>query len=111
MTQEKYLSEIGTLKQFISTYCKDKHQEQTQINTVLKYNNISYEIELNICSECNKLINYAFKKIEECPHKIKPRCRKCPSPCYEKKEWKDLAKVMRYNHISKILQKVKTLTF
>ena len=109
MTQKKYLSEIGTLKQCISSYCKEKHNKPNNTTTVLKYNNISYEIDLNICSECHTLIHYAFKRLQECPHEIKPRCRRCPNPCYEKKEWKMLAKIMRYHFLSGIFKKLKSL--
>ena len=90
MTTEKFEIEINTLKNFYKIYCKDKHenQEKTQINLTYKSN--SFTLELSLCQDCQKAINYSFTKLQSCPHEIKPRCRKCPNPCYEKNEWKNI---------------------
>ena len=64
-------------------------------------------VELNLCEECHSLISYSFDRLKGCPHEIKPRCRQCPNPCYEKQEWKSLAKIMRYSGIRLGLSKIK----
>ena len=107
MTNEKFKQEIDTLNSFFSKYCEDKHQNQKKTAYEVEYKNIKYEFELFLCEECNTLILYSFDRLKYCPHEIKPRCRKCPNPCYEKKQWKDLAKVMRYSAISLGLSKLK----
>jgi len=97
MTTEKFETEVDTLKKFFTTYCHNKHQNQKQYNRVLKYNDKEFEVNLKLCDECNNLLNYAFDRLIECPHEIKPRCRKCPNPCYEKDKWKQTAKLMMYS--------------
>ena len=56
--------------------------------------------------ECLKKIEYSFDRLLACPHEIKPRCRTCPNPCYEKKNWKETAQVMRYSGIKLGLRSV-----
>jgi hypothetical protein len=50
-------------------------------------------------------------KLQNCPHEIKPRCRKCPTPCYEKQEWKNIARIMKYSAIKLSLGKIKSRVF
>ena len=99
MTEEKFQGEIATLKKFFTKFCKDKHQNQNSHIYDLKYKNFSSKLDICLCKECHELINYSFDRLKECPHEIKPRCRKCPNPCYEKTQWKSLAKLMRYSGI------------
>ena len=96
----KFKSEVETLKKFFEIYCVNKHKNQEKISTILNYKNEEVIIELNLCKECNKKINYSFGRLLECPHEEKPRCRTCPSPCYEKKQWKEVAGIMRYSGMS-----------
>jgi len=97
MTQDKFESEVDTLKKFFTKYCEDKHKNQYQHRYLLEYKLNSYKHNIYLCKECHELIRYSFNRLIECPHEIKPRCRKCSDPCYEKKEWKQLAKLMRYS--------------
>ena len=108
MTTEKFEIEINTLKNFYELYCKDKHENQKEIKINLEYKSKSFILELNLCQDCQKAINYSFTKLQSCPHEIKPRCRKCPNPCYEKNEWKNIAKVMKYSAIKLSLGKIKS---
>ena len=96
MTTEKFSIEVDTLKKFFELYCKDKHQNQEAKSISLSYKNKNMKIQLNLCEDCFNSINYSFSKLQECPHDIKPRCRKCPNPCYDKPQWKKTAKVMIY---------------
>jgi hypothetical protein len=107
MTSEKFISETKTLKKFFTIYCKDKHTHQNSYVKNLHYKNESFNVNFHLCDECKELINYSITKLEECPHKIKPRCRTCPNPCYEKSEWKKLAKLMRYSGIQLGILKIK----
>jgi hypothetical protein len=109
MTDEKFIGEVKTLRKFFTKYCEDKHHNQREFTKKLSYNNINYDINLNLCDECNELINYSFNRLNECPHDIKPRCRTCPSPCYEKQEWKKLSKLMKYSGLQFGLIKIKKL--
>ncbi|MBD3841518.1 MAG: nitrous oxide-stimulated promoter family protein [Campylobacterales bacterium] len=110
MTQEKFKSEVHTLQKFFTKYCTDKHKDQFVKNYPLEYKYIQYSQDINLCSECHKLLLYSFDRLANCPHEIKPRCRKCPNPCYEKAQWKALAKLMRYSGFMLALSKIKNIT-
>lgn len=97
MTQEKFRQEIDTLQKFFSFYCKEQHQGQKTSQKFINYKNDSFSMEPYLCEECSMLLDYSITKLSLCPHEIKPRCRKCPNPCYDKKEWKSLAKIMRFS--------------
>lgn len=107
MTKEKFQSEIETLNQFFITFCKDKHQNQNKYTLSQNFNNKEFTLQSELCEECKNSLEKAIKHISECPHEIKPRCRKCPNPCYEKSHWKQIAKIMRYSGIKLGLIKIK----
>lgn len=107
MTTEKFEIEINTLKKFFELYCKDKHKGLIDKNIKLKYKDKQFDIDLSLCPTCHDSINYSFERLKECQHDIKPRCRTCPTPCYEKNRWKNAAKVMKYAAIKLSLSKVK----
>jgi hypothetical protein len=109
MTIEKFKEEVVTLEKFFTKYCADKHQNQYKQLYDLKYKQSSTEYTFYLCKECHELISYSFERLKECPHDIKPRCRRCPNPCYEKNRWKQLAKLMRYSGFQLGLIKIKNL--
>jgi hypothetical protein len=109
MTNEKFKGEVKTLNKFFTKFCKDKHQVSSLHGYKLQYNNINYNFEVDLCNDCNKLLNYSFDRLKECPYDIKPRCRTCATPCYEKDEWKKLAKLMKYSGFKLGLLKIKRL--
>ena len=108
MTNEKFEIEINTLKSFFELYCKDKHTGLENKNIILKYNEKVVNLELCLCPECHDAINYSFERLQNCPHEIKPKCRSCPKPCYEKPRWKNVAKVMIYSAMRLSLSKMKS---
>ena len=108
MTINKFETEINTLKNFYELYCKDNHTNQESIAITLAYKEKLFLIELNLCENCQKAIDYSFVKLQNCPHEIKPRCRRCPNPCYDKENWKETAKVMKYAAIKLSLGKIKS---
>ena len=108
MTNEKFINEVNTLKKFFTVYCQNKHIHQHKYIKSIDYKNQTFEIQLELCEECTKLITYSIERLQGCPHEIKPRCRKCPNPCYEKKQWKRLAKLMRYSGMKLGILKIKS---
>ena len=108
MTKEKFQIEIYTLKEFFELYCKDKHTNLEEKSFKLIYKDKIFSIKLNLCENCFKNINYSFEKLQTCPHEIKPRCRRCLNPCYDKENWKETAKVMKYAAIKLSLGKIKS---
>lgn len=113
MKIEKFELEVNTLKAFFELYCKDKHEHLESRKVKLEYKDSKIEVDLHLCKDCHDAINYSFDRLHGCPHEIKPRCRTCPSPCYEKDRWKNAAKVMKYSGVrlglTKVKQKVKSL--
>lgn len=107
MTHKKFEEEINTLKNFFECYCKDKHQNHEIRIITIEYQSKIFSLELFLCKECQEAINYSILKLQSCPHEIKPRCRKCPTPCYEKEEWKSTAKIMIYSAVKLSLSKMK----
>lgn len=107
MTNEKFKSELDSLDKLFSLYCKDKHINQKRYKKDIIYKDISYSLEIDLCEDCESLLNYSIKSLQQCPHDIKPRCRRCTTPCYEKDKWKKVAKLMRYSGIKLGLSKLK----
>ncbi|NPA11827.1 MAG: nitrous oxide-stimulated promoter family protein [Epsilonproteobacteria bacterium] len=97
MTEEKFKSEVETLKKFFQIYCEDKHQNQKTREFHITYKNLELDFSVNLCDECNNMLNYSISKLQECPNDPKPRCRKCENPCYEKDKYKQMAKMMRHS--------------
>ncbi len=109
MTNEKFEEEINTLEKFFTTFCCDKHQKQYENIHILEYKNRKYEIKTELCQECQQLLDYSYQRLLQCPHEIKPRCRKCSNPCYEKDKWKSVAKLMKYSGVKFGLIQIKKL--
>ncbi|MDC7243749.1 MAG: nitrous oxide-stimulated promoter family protein [Sphaerochaetaceae bacterium] len=99
MTNDKFKSECDSLKNFFTIYCKNKHIDQKKYTKEISYKDISYTLQYDLCEDCHMLLDYCLNRLLECPHEVKPRCRKCPAPCYEKDKWKRVAKLMRYSGI------------
>ena len=107
MTNEKYEIETKTLKSFFEVYCQNKHNHQEIKIVELNYKNKNYNLELDLCKVCHDSISYSFDRLQNCPYDIKPRCRTCKTPCYEKSRWKNIAKVMMYSALKLSLSKIK----
>jgi predicted amidophosphoribosyltransferase len=108
MTESKLVQEAQTLKRFFEFYCKDnKHPNQELTISTCQLGTFSCSLELTLCSECKRTITYALLRLQTCEKHPKPKCRECPTPCYEKDMWKKMAKVMRYSGMRLGLIKVK----
>lgn len=113
MTVEKFKTEANTLCKFMQTYCDDKHKDCVKKHQNINLDYASYKdvtsLSWNLCEECDEMIRYALERLKECPHEIKPRCRRCPAPCYEKSMYKKMAAMMRHSGIKLGLTKIKKL--
>lgn len=99
METQKFKTDVEILKNFFPVYCHDKHNNQIKKHYAVNYNLDVSRFQISLCKECHKLISYSLQRLQECPHYEKPKCRKCPKPCYDKQEWKALAKLMKYSGI------------
>lgn len=111
MTQEKFIEQVSTMARFLKTNCEDNHSSapKKDINLRLGYKgeDLNFNVSTTLCKECEELFYYSHERLGECPHEIKPSCRKCPHPCYEKSRWKQMAKIMRYSGMKLGLVKIK----
>lgn len=109
MDANKFNSEVLTLQKFFQIYCDNNKHENIKINNVsLTYKNKTFTYDLNLCEQCYTTISYSFERLKECKYDIKPKCRTCKSPCYEKPKWRELAKIMKYSGMRLGLTKLKS---
>ena len=82
---KKYSNPVASREQMLEII-QDHHSPVTfeRMVKLLKYKDEDIVVDLTLCDECNSLSSKAIKHLQECPHEQKPRCRKCPNPCYEK---------------------------
>ena len=103
MDKDKFIHDSKTVAKFIQHYCDNEHSDENKEKGFISLNYNGYDlkkqIEYTLCSECEDTLKYSYKKLQECPKEDKPSCRKCSSPCYDRREWKLLAKIMRYSGI------------
>ncbi len=72
--------EAETIIQMIKIYCKGRHRQRTQL-----------------CRECEELLAYAKKRLNNCVFGIKkPTCEKCSIHCYKPAMRNKIRAVMRY---------------
>lgn len=115
MTEEKFIYDSQTVLKFIQCYCDSEHYKAQKSTDSIKlsYNNknLKEEIHYCLCKKCEETLKYSYVKLQECPHDEKPSCRKCPKPCYDKPEWKHLAKIMRYSGLRLGILKIRKKLF
>jgi len=115
MTEEKFIDDSKTVLKFIQCYCDGEHfkVEKNKDSIKLNYNDkdLNQELHYTLCEKCEETFNYSYVKLQECVHDDKPSCRKCPKPCYDKVEWKAIAKIMRYGGIRLGIIKIKEKIF
>ena len=98
MDARKFQDEIDILGHFIQHYCEaNGHVHRHERTLSCTHRECSYDIEIKLCGRCRELMEYSAVKLGDCPHTEKPRCRQCPNPCYEKTQWKEIAKIMRFS--------------
>lgn len=111
MTKEKFIHDSETVLKFIQYYCDHKHQENVKTDgdfqLIYRNENLKKGLTFSLCEECKHSLLYSYDKLQTCPQDEKPSCRKCPEPCYEKKEWKQSAKIMKYSGMKLGLTKIK----
>lgn len=112
MTTEKFEKDARTVTKFVQLYCNQKHKDKDKKADFiqLKYHEKELgKIEYNLCSQCEKTLLVSYNNLLNCPHDEKPSCRKCPAPCYDKTDWKAVAKIMKYSGMRLGLLKIRKL--
>ena len=113
MTEEKFIHDSQTVLKFIQCYCDSEHFKSKKSKDFIRLNyndkDLNEEIHYDLCKKCEETLQYSYTKLQECPHDDKPSCRKCPRACYDKVEWKRLAKIMRLSGLKLGLLKIRKL--
>jgi len=51
----------------------------------------------SLCSDCQKLLDYAVERLEKCPQKsTRTSCGRCSTPCYREPYKSQIRSVMKY---------------
>ena len=106
MKVEDFERELNTLRRMFPVYCRDKHKGWISKIYRVPYGGKVFEFKIELCPECHNLFAYAVERLTQCPHDPKPRCRKCPNPCYERDKYAQMARRMRYAGVKLGLSKV-----
>lgn len=73
--------EMKTLSRFVQVYCNAHHQTKKGA----------------LCEDCNRLLQYARKRLEKCPYDPKPKCKDCETHCYKPEYRAQIKRIMRYS--------------
>ena len=80
--EKKKEKEQRVVEKMIEMYCHAHHHRQSNVN---------------VCQECQELLDYAKQRIEACPFmKEKTFCSNCTVHCYSDDMRENIRKVMRY---------------
>ncbi len=72
--------ERATVTAMIRIYCRDRHEGGN-----------------DLCTECNRLFEYAMSRLDCCPFGAeKPKCAECSIHCYRPEMQAQIRQVMRY---------------
>ena len=96
---ERKESEGKVVAKMIQIYCRAHHASENRDSIVAgsKKRRSNYRCEY-LCDECADLLEYAQKRITECPYsKNKPFCSRCKIHCYNDGMRRRIRAVMRYS--------------
>lgn len=111
-SQARHLQETQTRKdililaQLVQIYCRSHHGDReahavTAGGTLVPWMDRQ---DLHLCSKCGSLFLHGAAKRVFCPYDPKPRCKKCPTPCYRPGYREAMRTVMRYSGSRMILR-------
>ena len=75
--------DLLALKRFVEVYCCKHHGQAIG----------------RLCDACRELMDYANQRRMQCPHDPKPKCKDCPTHCYQADYRVRIKEVMRYSGI------------
>jgi hypothetical protein len=73
--------EEKVLYRFISVFCRAHHGTDGKV----------------LCEQCRDLLAYALNRLHRCPYDPKPKCKACPTHCYNPEYRARIKKVMRFS--------------
>ena len=100
----KILSDIRLLARFVSAWCRDHHGTDAMVP--VKVYGVTGRfvngLKVSLCPECKRIFLHGATKRILCPFDPKPRCRRCPTPCYGDGYRETMKAVMRYSGLRAI---------
>ena len=79
--EEKRKGEMATVKKMLEIYCRAHHGKG-----------------MALCEACEKLLDYAYARVERCPHiETKTFCSACETHCYAPAMREKIREAMRYS--------------
>lgn len=97
--------EVVVLAKFVQIYCSENHRDEAKEAFDIKdkrLRKILSEKNIDLCSDCSKLLNHGIAKLMLCPYQPKPSCKKCETHCYAPGYREKVRKVMRFSGIYSI---------
>ena len=92
--------DIRILADFISIYCRENHRMvKKDIFPIVDSRLDGYlgNKELELCPDCQKLLNHGIAKLLQCPYDPKPMCKKCQTHCYAPAYRERIREVMKFS--------------
>ncbi len=96
-TPELLQKDLKTLTVFIGIYCQAHHPLRAPVSLQNFDVKALARHELELCSECSKLLLHALVKRAHCPLDPKPMCKHCPTHCYHPTYRAKIQEVMRFS--------------
>jgi hypothetical protein len=94
----KEKADIRTLIRFVRIFCQESHNGEK-----LPFSFKLFDIkevegkEVDLCSDCTKLLAYCLTMRLKCPHDPKPLCKKCETQCYHGEYKAKIREVMKFS--------------
>jgi hypothetical protein len=99
-SNDKKEKDIIVLANFVQIFCQGNHDhmdKQIFATKDDKLNEILGKKNIELCQDCDKLLNHGITKLMLCPYDPKPRCKTCPTHCYAPGYREKVRQVMRFS--------------
>ncbi len=95
---EKVRKDIRVLAELTQVYCRAKHRERQRSAPAPRGELTAHAaaLDVQLCSECTKLVLHGSVKRMRCPMDPKPECKHCPEHCYNPRYRQQVRDVMRF---------------
>jgi len=98
----KKAKDIRILSQFVSVFCREKHQAEEKQPFSIKDERVGDILAGKnpvLCDDCRRLLSHGIVKLLLCPYDPKPMCKKCATHCYAPGYREKVREVMRFSGI------------
>lgn len=92
-------ADIIKLADMVSLYCRGKHesaQRERFSSEDSGLRKLVFDLELDLCAECTRLLRHGMIKLMMCMQDPKPMCKHCLVQCYAPIYKQQITEVMRF---------------